>query len=381
MLGRTYQLSFYISGGSFQGTYFSKEACFRWTTSLGPNMIWAEHHFGQNMTFFWGEIFGGLFERESDLLLGTVPSGAALQGLPGRLPSRYRPNFPWIFFWDFQKTRSRTTKHRLTPGIKLRSKAGEVKFSFFLSSNWWKVEVDWNTVFFFLIVGVGSVQAPLFGCKGFEHLDLSKTSHAKGFGLGGLLGFSGLHGLLVESPSQLSPMCCFFFRGTRHRQFYRFLVNMAFSRAGGKKSGLHRSQSKIVGFNIGEKIISAWENWEFSSHTNFTWKEPGCRPWLVNKKKKTRRVGRIYIYMYLDTYIRTHRCIRTSTIINWLVCLKTRRNLVALSYFFWDRWITTQRNISTKSGEGVFLFENIQASESLRVGIFLIDVPFFGSKI
>jgi len=60
-----------------------------------------------------------------------------------------------------------------------------------------------------------------------------------------------------------------------------------------------------------------------------------------------------------------------------LVCLKTRRNLVALSYFFWDRWITTQRNISTKSGEGVFLFENIQASESLRVGIFLIDVPFF----
>lgn len=119
---------------------------------------------------------------------------------------------------------------------------------------------------FFLIVGVGSFQAPLFGCKGFEHLDLSKTNHAKGFGLG----FSGLLGLLFESPSQLSLMCCFFFRGTRHRQFYRFLVNMAFARVGGKKSGLHRSQSKIVGFNIGEKIISALENWEFSSHTNFT---------------------------------------------------------------------------------------------------------------
>ena len=29
VLGRTYQSSFYMSGGSFQGTYFSKEACFR----------------------------------------------------------------------------------------------------------------------------------------------------------------------------------------------------------------------------------------------------------------------------------------------------------------------------------------------------------------
>lgn len=270
---------------------------------LGEQLVWGQTWFGRNIILgrIW-HFFGGKFLE--DYLRGKVIFcwEQFLQGqhfkvcLAGCLPDTVQTSHGFFF----------GTSRKL--GVELRNIALRLESNWGLKQGRWsflfsshqideRLRLIETRCFFFLIVGVGSVQAPLFGCKGFEHLDLSKTSHAKGFGLGGLLGFSGLHGLLVESPSQLSPMCCFFFRGTRHRQFYRFLVNMAFSRAGGKKSGLHRSQSKIVGFNIGEKIISAWENWEFSSHTNFTWKEPGCRPWLVNKKKKTRRVGRIYIYI------------------------------------------------------------------------------------
>jgi len=38
--------------------------------------------------------------------------------------------------------------------------------------------------------------------------------------------------------------------------------------------------------------------------------------WLTRRKRLEELEEYIYIYMYLDTYIRTHRCIRTSTIIN-----------------------------------------------------------------
>lgn len=265
-------------------------------------MIWAEHHFGQNMTFFGkfledylrGKV---IFCREQllqgQLFLGRVESSsrsawqAAFQ-IPSKAPTGFCFGLP-----ENSESNYNTSPYALN---QIEVFSSEVNFFFSSHQIDERLRLIETRCVFFLIVGVGSFQAPLFGCKGFEHLDLSKTNHAKGFALGGLLGFSGLHGLLVESPSQLSPMCCFFFRGTRHRQFYRFLVNMAFARVGGKKSGLHRSQSKIVGFSIGEKIISAWSIGNFPAIQTLPEKnQVADLDWLTRRKRLEKLEEYIYI--------------------------------------------------------------------------------------
>ena len=127
---------------------------------LGEQLVWAKNDLGgtsfwAEYDFFW-EIFVGLFERESDLLQGTVTSGAAFFGeggkffkvcLAGCLPDTVQSSHGFLF-WTSRKL-GVELQHI---ALRLKSNWGLFKwgeFLFFLSSNWWKVEVDWNTVCFF----------------------------------------------------------------------------------------------------------------------------------------------------------------------------------------------------------------------------------------
>ena len=95
---------------------------------LGEQLVWAKHDLSG--TSFWAEYdflffknFGGLFERESHFSRGTVTSGAALFLGVVEITSRsawlvafqIASKLPMDFLLDFQKTRSRSTTHRLTP--------------------------------------------------------------------------------------------------------------------------------------------------------------------------------------------------------------------------------------------------------------------------